>query len=76
VVVDKEAERLEILIKDCQTKEELLLLKKHIKPEKQSMYWDKWNELNGKEVWDKWSEEVQSLANSDTQPKRKYTKKD
>jgi hypothetical protein len=46
VVVDKEAERLEILIKDCQTKEELLPLKKHIKPEQQSMYWDKWNELN------------------------------
>jgi recombination protein RecT len=66
VVVDKEAERLEMLIKDCQTKEELLPLKKHIKPENQTIYWDKWNELNAKEVHS--SSEV-------TVEKRKYTKR-
>jgi hypothetical protein len=54
------------LIKDCQTKEELLPLKKHIKPEQQSMYWDKWNELNAKEVH---SSEVKV-------EKRKYIKKE
>jgi recombination protein RecT len=74
VVVDKEAERLEILIKDCQTKEELLPLKKHIKPEQQSMYWDKWNELNAKEVHS--SENTLDL-NSDyyAQPKKENISK-
>jgi hypothetical protein len=62
------------LIKDCQTKEELLPLKKHIKPEQQSMYWDKWNELNGKEVHS--SENTLDL-NSDyyAQPKKENISK-